>query len=181
MFIDPVVSSDLLLTTYNLKPKLSQGYDGISTKLLKETISNILQPITHIINISFVTGIVPQDVKIAKVIPIYKSSDQSLLQNYRPVSLPPAIYKILEKIIYKKLLSFLETILFKQQYSFRPKHSTIHPIIQLLNYCAESNNKARPEITLAIFCDLSKAFDVISNEIPLNKLNTYGIRGNANN
>jgi len=91
MFLDPVAPSDVLLTTYNLKPKLSQGYDGISTKLSKETISIILQPITHIINRSFVTGIVPQDLKIAKVIPNYKSFDQSLLQNYRPVSLLLAI------------------------------------------------------------------------------------------
>jgi len=58
MFLDPVAPSDILLTTYNFKPKLSQGYDGISTKLLKETISNILQPITHIINTAFVTGII---------------------------------------------------------------------------------------------------------------------------
>ena len=79
MFLYPVAPSDVLFNTYNLKPKLSQGYDGISTKLLKETISNILQPISHIINRSFVTGIVPQDLKIAKVIRIYKSSDQSLL------------------------------------------------------------------------------------------------------
>ena len=113
-----------------------------------------------------------------KVIPIYKSSDQSLLQNYRPVSLLRAISKILEKIMYKTLLSFLEPILFKHQYGFSPKHSTIHPIIQLQNYCAESNNTPRLEITLAIFCDLSKDFDVISHDIFLNKLNTYG---NANN
>ena len=151
----------MFLTTYNLKPKLSQVYDGISTNLLKETISNILQPITHIINRSFVTSIVPQNLKIVKVIPITKSSDQSLLQNCRPLSLLPAISKILEKSMYTKLLSFLDPILFKHQYGFRPKHSTIHPIIQLLNY----NNKQRPEITLAIFCDLSKAFDVISHEI----------------
>ena len=59
MFLDPVAPSEVLSTTCNLKPKLIQGYDGISTKVLKETISNILQPITHIVKISFVTGIVP--------------------------------------------------------------------------------------------------------------------------
>ena len=55
------------------------------------------------------------------------------------------------------------------------------PSIQLLNYCAKSNNKPTSEIILAILCDLFKAIDVISHELFLNKLNTYGIRGNANN
>ena len=64
---------------------------------------------------------------------------------------------------------------------FRPKHSTVHPILHLLNHCAEASNKIIPEYTLAIFCDLSKAFDVISHDILLKKLNTYGIRGNVNN
>jgi len=143
MFREPVAPSGVLLTTYNLKSKLSQRYDGISKIIKRKTIFNTFQPITHVINILFVTGIVPHDLKLAKVIPIYKS--------YRPVRLLPAISKILEKIRYK------------------PKHSTIHPIIQLLNYCVESNNKQRPEITLAI-CDMSKAFDVIGHEILLNKL-----------
>jgi len=83
--------------------------------------------------------------------------------------------------MYKMSLLFWEPILFKQQYGFRPKHSTRHLIIQLLNYCAESNNNLRLDITLAIYCDLAKAFDVISYEMLLNKLNTYRIRRNFNN
>ena len=183
MFLEPVMPSDILSVCHKLKPKSSCGNDGISTKLLRETISYIVQPITHIINRSFDTGIVPQEMKIAKVVPIYKSSDKALLKNYRPVSLLPAISKILEKLMYKKVLSFLDAnnILFKHQYGFRPKHSTVHPIIHLLNHCAEASNKIIPEYTLAIFCDLSKAFDVISHDIILKKLNTYGIRGNVNN
>ena len=175
--------SDILLVCHKLKPKSSCRNNGISTKLLRETISYIVQSITHIINRSFDTGIVSQEMKIAKVVPIYKSSDKALLQNYRPVSLLPAISKILEKLIYKKVLSFLDAnnILFKHQYGFRPKHSTVHPIIHLLSHCAEASNKIIPEYTLAIFCDISKAFDVISHDILLKKLNTYGIRGNVNN
>ena len=84
--------------------------------------------------------------------------------------------------MYKQLLTFLDAnnILFKHQYGFRPKHSTVHPIIHLLNHCAEASNKIIPEYTLAIFCDISKAFDVISHDILFKKLNTYGIRGNVN-
>ena len=58
-------------------------------------------------------------------------------------------------------------ILFKHQYQFRSRHSTIHPIIHFLNYCAESSNKTDPEFTLAILCDLSKAFDFTLNSTVL--------------
>lgn len=84
--------------------------------------------------------------------------------------------------MYNQLMAFLKTnnILYEHQYGFRPNHSTIHPIIHLLNHCAEAASKSPPEYTIATLCDLSKAFDVINHDILLTKLCRYGIRGTVN-
>ena len=95
-------------TAIQLKPKTSSGIDEISTKLLMDTVEKVIEPIAYIINKSLDTGIIPDYLKIAKVIPIYKSSDQSL-KYYRPISLLAAFSKLLEKIMYMydKLMSLL--------------------------------------------------------------------------
>ena len=81
MFFDPTDISSVLEATSKLKTKNSSGHDEISTKLLKQTIHKISMPITHIINQSFHTGIVPRQMKIAKVVPVFKTSDPTLLIN----------------------------------------------------------------------------------------------------
>ena len=127
-----------------LKPKNSSGHDNISTKFVKASIVNIINPFTHIINLSLNSGIFPDELKIAKVIPVFKSSEADKLQNDWPISLLPAISKVFEKIMYNKIVSFLSSknILYKHQYGFRQKHSTIHPIIHMLNDCAKNINAA---------------------------------------
>ena len=161
----------------------SQGFDNISTKLLKSTIDEILIPLTHIINLSMQNGTVPEKMKIAKIIPIYKSGEKDLFNNYRPISLLPALSKIMEKIVANRLVNYFNRydLFYKHQYGFRKKHSTIHPIIHFLNHIANQKDISSKNITAAIFLDLSKAFDTISHKILLEKLEYYGIRGNANN
>ena len=80
MFIQYVAPQDIINIVNKLKS--SSGQDGISTKIMKATITNIINPITHIINQSLQTGIVPDQMKIAKVVPIYKSSDQSKRESH---------------------------------------------------------------------------------------------------
>ena len=131
------------------------------------TFFHIVRPITHIINMSFNTSIVPDPLKIAKVVPIYKASDKSLRNNYRPICLLPIFSKLIEQIMFDKVMNFLNknNIIHQHQYGFRAKHSTLQPIVHFLNHCAMPTIRNKSDFNLAIFCDLSKAFDVISHEI----------------
>ena len=177
MFLIPTNEHEILNMVESLKSKKSSGYDGINTKLLKQIILNIVSPLEYIFNLSLSTGCCPDLLKIAKVIPIYKKDDSSLVTNYRPISLLPCISKILEKIVYKRLNSFLTSnnILNPSQFGFRKKYSTDFAITKLLDKVIQSLSKK--EHVIALFMDLSKAFDTIDHDILLYKLNNYGIRG----
>lgn len=121
----------------------------------------------------------PDQLKIAKVQPIYKSKGRDVLNNYRPISLLPTISKIFEKVILKRTLFFLnsQNILYMKQYGFRPNHSTIDAVIDFTQNVYETFEKK--EHGIGIFLDLSKAFDTINHKILLQKLEWYGIRGKA--
>ena len=183
IFIEPVDEHMISEIVNKLKPKLSSGHDHIPTKILKQSIDKVIAPVTYIINISLMAGIFPDALKLAKVVPIYKSSKKNELRSYRPVSILPAFSKIFEKIMNNKLTSFFDSqnLFYPHQYGFRSKHSTVHPILHLLNTCAEANNSRSKSLTMSIMCDLSKAFDVISHDILIKKLDYYGIRGLAKN
>ena len=118
--------------------------------------------------------------KIAKVIPVFKKGDTSVLNNYRPVSLLPSISKVLEKIVYTRMVKFLNSccgVFSKFQFGFREKHSTVHAILYFIHKVATAIDNHKH--TIGLFLDFSKAFDMVNHDILLYKLCHYGIRGKA--
>ena len=157
----------------------STGLDGYHTKIVKSVISAIASPLADIFNISFKYGVFPDLLKNAKITPIFKADDKSMINNYRPISVLPVFSKILEKLMYQRLISFLDQhkVLNDNQYGFRENHSTDMALINMIDQISsEMDNK---QYSIGIFLDLSKAFDTIDHSILLQKLETYGIRGIA--
>ena len=178
---DLVGEEDVLKIVKSLKSKNSAGSDGISTNLLKIIIPAILKPVKLILNQSLVTGIFPDNLKVAKVTPLFKKNDSQLMDNYRPVSLLNSISKIFEKVVHKQLSAYFKKhkLFYKSQYGFRDEHSTELASMELIDRVMNSFEKKHTP--LAIYMDLSKAFDTLDHKILLHKLDYYGIKGSELN
>ena len=107
MFVLPFTPSEICDVTATFKFSKSAGYDNISPNVIKFIIKNNALPLCDVFNRSLLTGWFPDKLKIAKVIPFYKEDDKRLLNNYRPLSILPAFSKMLERLMYKRLLDFL--------------------------------------------------------------------------
>lgn len=163
----------------SLKNKTSFGYDKLTASIVKAAKNILAEPLCIIINKSLKSGIFPQKLKIAKVIPVYKKGDSASINNYRPISLLPVVSKVFERIIHTQLIEYLQSnhLLFPHQYGFRQGHSTELAITEFIDRIlgAMSRNK----VPLSIYIDLSKAFDTLDHNILLSKLSFYGINGTA--
>ena len=121
---------------------------------LKQVLSLLKTPLIHIFNLCFKEGIFPRKLKIGKITPSFKKGDSFLLTNYRPITILPCFSKILERLMYNKLYTYLteNNILFNLQFGFRCQHSTEHAIVELVDKIL--NGFSEEKYTLGVFIDL---------------------------
>ena len=152
------------------------GPDGISIKLMKDG-SNVLSPIlSSLLNLSLTTGQYPNELKEAKISPIFKGGDATDMNNYRQISILNSINKIFEKIVYQQIIKHVNenNIMTKEQYGFLQNISTQDTIISFIDQIIK--NLDDKTYTIALYLDLCKAFDSIDHKILLDKLKFYGFR-----
>ena len=155
------------------------GRDEIVARNLKCISDPIAYPLAWVANLSFQQGVFPRQLKTAVITPLYNAKDPMMFDNYRPISLISVFVKILERLMYNRLLKFInkKQIFNKHQFGFRDKHSTFMALIILIENLVNAMDNGKCAVD--IFLDFQKAFDTVDHCILRDKLYFYGIRGLA--
>ena len=158
----------------------SPGIDNLDSKFVRLAARYIAAPICHIVNLSIQKGVFPQGWKLAKVIPLSKNQSAPFSgPNSRPISLLPALAKIMEKIVYEQVQAYFETnkLNTDYQHAYRHAHSTCSALTQMTDdWHYEIDNK---KLVGAVLLDFSAAFDIIDPALLLDKLIAYGFSPTA--
>jgi hypothetical protein len=145
-FFNPVIPSEVELEITSMPCNKADGLHSCPIRILKCIKQQISWPLAEIINLSIQTGVFPSKLKHAKVVPIYKTDDETDPGNYRPISLLSNFNQLFEKLMYKRLKLFFDKneTFYEKQYGFRAKHSTQHAIIDIVNNILENTCMQKP-------------------------------------
>ena len=146
------------------------GPDGIHGKILKNCASSLAYPLSLIFKTSYNTGQIPNDWKLANVVPVHKKGSKSSVENYRPISLTSLVMKIFEKIIRDEIMKKCEHLIKNNQHGFLPSKSCTTQMIPFTDSIAIALNEGLR--TDVVYFDFAKAFDSVSHDIILDKLKT---------
>ena len=154
----------------------AMGFDGIGPKVLKHCALALYKPLHHLFLLSLSQHYLPSDWRTHLIVPVFKSGDKSSVCNYRPISLLCTVSKVLEKLIYNKIIHFISASICPSQFGFRPKHSSTQQLLIFLSSIQDSlasNSQAD-----VIYLDFKKAFDSVSHNELLVKLWSLGMTRN---
>ena len=173
--VTPVSQEVLRRTLFSMRNSSSGGQDGISVTILKASFDAIPHVIQHIVNSCLANSDFPASWKHSMVIPIFKSGDSSNPSNFRPISIIPAIAKLVERLVQRQLFYFLASchLLSPSQHGFRTAHSTETALVAVSDRILAATD--RGEISILCLIDLSKCFDTIDHSVLLEKLGQHGI------
>ena len=179
-FIKPTTPEEVSELILKLKRKRSD-INVLPVSLLVQIRHLLCVPLSRLINLSFTSGVFPDCLKNAKIIPIHKSGPRDILKNFRPISILPTYSKLFEKSMSLRLVSFLDkfNIISPNQFGFQKGKTTTQAILNFISNIYESFNKRR--FSIGIFLDFKSAFDTVNHNILISKLDRYGIRGIAGN
>ena len=177
LFLTPTTSFEVFNLISGLKNTKPNGKDNISAYFFKVAAKVIAAPLAQLFNYTFLLGIFPASLKIAKIVPTYKSGDKFDVSNYRPIFILSPISKILEKLIHVRSINFFSkhSVLLPTQYGFRANHSTSHALTNVLTSLYDNINDEN--YTALLLLDLKKAFDTVDHKTLFTKLEHYGIHG----
>lgn len=178
IYLTPTNADEITKIINRLKNS-APGHDEIILNDIKPFLNILIQPLTYVTNLSLMQGVFPDELKKAKIIPLYKANDPMLFNNYRPISILPLFSKVLERIMYNRIVKFINKhkLLYKYQFGFRKDHSTYMALIILIDKITAALDNG--DFTITVLIDFRKAFDTVDHSILLNKLYHYGIRGIA--
>ena len=167
--------SDVFEALIHLDTRKAAGCDSIPSIILKTCAISLMEPVFHLFSLCLRTSSIPQEWKLHKISPIPKKGDQSEVSNYRPISLLCILSKVLESIIYNKIISFVEPLLSRNQFGFLRNRSCLSQLLTSLALVYEAiDNRQQSDI---LYLDFKKAFNSVPHQELLFKLWQLGITG----
>ena len=149
------------------------GYDEITVDTLRLSVDILNEPLCYLCNRSLIEGAFPNRIKLANVVPFFKSRDPMLFNSYRPVSLLCVLSKVFERVMNSRLLPFIEkyNLLYHYQFGFRQMHPSYMALMIMMDKITAAMN--RGDLVVGIFLDFSKAFDTVNHETERKTLSSY--------
>ena len=167
-----ITVADVYEALISLDVEKSPGADKISPRILCSCAEALCEPLHHLFSLSLRYATLPNCWKVHKIVPVFKAGDHNSANNYRPISLLSNTSKVLERIIYNKIINHISRHISSLQFGFSRNCSTLQQMLIFLDHII--NNPLQSDV---IYFDISKAFDTVSHSILLNKLWSIGITG----